>query len=54
MLTFPVIADKECLGVVMALNKIGANEFTAEDEKVRFAAEAVILCDLLSWTLTLG
>lgn len=35
MLTFPLMAEKECLGVVMALNKIGANAFTAEDEKVR-------------------
>lgn len=35
MLTFPLMADKECLGVVMALNKIGADSFTAEDEKVR-------------------
>lgn len=32
MLTFPVVADKECLGVVMALNKIGAEHFTPEDE----------------------
>lgn len=53
MLTFPVLADKECLGVVMALNKIGADAFTAEDEKVRFAAP-IIRRDLLSWTLTLG
>lgn len=35
MLTFPLVAEKECLGVVMALNKIGADTFTAEDEKVR-------------------
>ncbi|KAM4525164.1 cone cGMP-specific 3',5'-cyclic phosphodiesterase subunit alpha' [Odontesthes bonariensis] len=34
MLTFPMVADKECLGVVMALNKIGADSFTAEDEKL--------------------
>lgn len=34
MLTFPLIAEKECLGVVTALNKIGAPAFTAEDEKV--------------------
>uniref|UniRef100_A0AAQ4QPP7 Phosphodiesterase n=1 Tax=Gasterosteus aculeatus aculeatus TaxID=481459 RepID=A0AAQ4QPP7_GASAC len=34
MLTFPLMADKECLGVVMALNKIGADSFTAEDEKL--------------------
>lgn len=53
MLTFPVVADKECLGVVMALNKIGADKFTAEDEMVKFAAP-VIHSDLLSWTLTLG
>lgn len=38
MLTFPVVADKECLGVVMALNKIGAAAFTAEDEKVKLSA----------------
>ena len=38
MLTFPMVADKECLGVVMALNKIGADAFTAEDEKVRIDA----------------
>lgn len=38
MLTFPVVADKECLGVVMALNKIGADTFTAEDEKVKLSA----------------
>lgn len=37
MLTFPVIADKECIGVVMALNKIGEAAFNAEDEKVKFA-----------------
>uniref|UniRef100_A0A8C8DVI1 Phosphodiesterase n=1 Tax=Oryzias sinensis TaxID=183150 RepID=A0A8C8DVI1_9TELE len=34
MLTFPLMAEKECLGVVMMLNKIGADAFTAEDEKV--------------------
>ncbi|TKS89607.1 Cone cGMP-specific 3',5'-cyclic phosphodiesterase subunit alpha' [Collichthys lucidus] len=34
MLTFPLMADKECLGVVMALNKIGADAFSAEDEKL--------------------
>uniref|UniRef100_A0A8C3ALQ5 Phosphodiesterase n=1 Tax=Cyclopterus lumpus TaxID=8103 RepID=A0A8C3ALQ5_CYCLU len=33
MLTFPLMADKECLGVIMALNKIGADSFSAEDEK---------------------
>ncbi|XP_029383087.1 cone cGMP-specific 3',5'-cyclic phosphodiesterase subunit alpha' [Echeneis naucrates] len=32
MLTFPLMADKECLGVVTALNKIGADSFTPEDE----------------------
>ncbi|XP_033840419.1 cone cGMP-specific 3',5'-cyclic phosphodiesterase subunit alpha' [Periophthalmus magnuspinnatus] len=32
MLTFPLTAEKECLGVVMVLNKIGADAFTAEDE----------------------
>lgn len=35
MLTFPLVADKECLGVVMALNKIGADKFSPEDEAVR-------------------
>lgn len=45
MLTFPVMADKECLGVVMALNKIGADSFTAEDEKVKFAAPVIrVIC----------
>lgn len=34
MLTFPLVADKECIGVVSALNKIGAPSFTEEDEKV--------------------
>ncbi|XP_059180467.1 cone cGMP-specific 3',5'-cyclic phosphodiesterase subunit alpha' isoform X1 [Centropristis striata] len=34
MLTFPLMAEKECLGVVMALNKIGADTFSAEDEKL--------------------
>ncbi|XP_034715739.1 cone cGMP-specific 3',5'-cyclic phosphodiesterase subunit alpha' isoform X2 [Etheostoma cragini] len=32
MLTFPLVADKECLGVCMALNKIGADAFTDQDE----------------------
>ncbi|XP_067432015.1 cone cGMP-specific 3',5'-cyclic phosphodiesterase subunit alpha' [Thunnus thynnus] len=32
MLTFPMIAEKECIGVVMALNKIGEASFTPEDE----------------------
>uniref|UniRef100_A0A8C6NZG0 Phosphodiesterase n=1 Tax=Nothobranchius furzeri TaxID=105023 RepID=A0A8C6NZG0_NOTFU len=35
LMTFPVVADKDCLGVVMALNKIGADSFSAQDEKVR-------------------
>lgn len=35
MLTYPLMADKECLGVVMVLNKIGADAFSQEDEKVR-------------------
>lgn len=35
MLTFPLMADKECLGVVMLLNKIGADAFTPVDEAVR-------------------
>ena len=34
MLTFPLMAEKEILGVVMVLNKIGADTFTNEDEKV--------------------
>lgn len=34
MLTFPLVFEKECLGVVMALNKIGADAFSAEDEQV--------------------
>lgn len=34
MLTYPLLADKECLGVVTALNKIGAAHFTPEDEAV--------------------
>uniref|UniRef100_A0A8C5HQH6 Phosphodiesterase n=1 Tax=Gouania willdenowi TaxID=441366 RepID=A0A8C5HQH6_GOUWI len=34
MLCFPLVADKECLGVVMALNKIGADSFTPQDEKL--------------------
>uniref|UniRef100_A0A3B4VIN6 Phosphodiesterase n=1 Tax=Seriola dumerili TaxID=41447 RepID=A0A3B4VIN6_SERDU len=32
MLTFPLVAEKECIGVIMALNKIGADTFTPEDE----------------------
>lgn len=35
MLTFPLVVEKECIGVVMALNKIGAPSFTAEDEQVK-------------------
>lgn len=35
MLTFPLMAEKECLGVVVALNKIGADKFSPEDEAVR-------------------
>lgn len=35
MMTFPMMAEKECLGVIMVLNKIGADSFSAEDEKVR-------------------
>uniref|UniRef100_A0A4W5QLX8 Phosphodiesterase n=1 Tax=Hucho hucho TaxID=62062 RepID=A0A4W5QLX8_9TELE len=34
MLTYPIMADKECLGVVMALNKIGAEEFSKADEEL--------------------
>lgn len=32
---FPMVVEKECIGVVMALNKIGAPTFTAEDEQVK-------------------
>uniref|UniRef100_A0A7N8XUE0 Phosphodiesterase 6C, cGMP-specific, cone, alpha prime n=1 Tax=Mastacembelus armatus TaxID=205130 RepID=A0A7N8XUE0_9TELE len=32
LLSFPLMADKECLGVVMALNKVGADTFSAQDE----------------------
>lgn len=35
MLTYPMMVEKECIGVVMALNKIGAPAFTAEDEQVK-------------------
>lgn len=35
MLTYPMVVEKECIGVVMALNKIGAPTFTAEDEQVK-------------------
>lgn len=35
MLTFPMVVEKECIGVVMALNKIGAPNFSAEDEQVK-------------------
>lgn len=38
MMTFPLMAEKECLGVIMALNKIGAEHFTPEDEAVRIQA----------------
>ncbi|XP_078135483.1 cone cGMP-specific 3',5'-cyclic phosphodiesterase subunit alpha'-like [Sander vitreus] len=31
MLSFPLVADKECIGVCMALNKIGADAFTDQD-----------------------
>uniref|UniRef100_A0A8C5ADC2 Phosphodiesterase n=1 Tax=Gadus morhua TaxID=8049 RepID=A0A8C5ADC2_GADMO len=34
MLTFPLMAEKEVLGVVIVLNKIGADAFTNEDEKL--------------------
>lgn len=37
MLTFPMVAEKECIGVVMALNKIGGPNFSAEDEQVKFS-----------------
>lgn len=35
MLAYPMVYEKECIGVVMALNKIGAPAFTAEDEQVK-------------------
>lgn len=35
MLTYPMVVEKECIGVVMVLNKIGAPAFTAEDEQVK-------------------
>lgn len=35
MLAYPMVFEKECIGVVMALNKIGAPVFTAEDEQVK-------------------
>uniref|UniRef100_A0A674NML9 Phosphodiesterase n=1 Tax=Takifugu rubripes TaxID=31033 RepID=A0A674NML9_TAKRU len=35
MLAYPMVVDKECIGVVMALNKIGADAFTAEDDQVK-------------------
>ena len=35
MLTYPILADKECLGVIMVLNKIGAYEFSKQDAEVR-------------------
>uniref|UniRef100_A0A674PH88 Phosphodiesterase n=1 Tax=Takifugu rubripes TaxID=31033 RepID=A0A674PH88_TAKRU len=34
MLAYPMVVDKECIGVVMALNKIGADAFTAEDDQL--------------------
>ncbi|XP_076007957.1 cone cGMP-specific 3',5'-cyclic phosphodiesterase subunit alpha'-like [Genypterus blacodes] len=32
MLTYPLVAEKECIGVVMVLNRVGADKFSAEDE----------------------
>ena len=46
LLTFPMIAEKECIGVVMALNKIGQPSFTPEDEAVRIHAH---IFDYVSW-----
>lgn len=47
MLTFPMIAEKECIGVVMALNKIGEASFSAEDEAVRIHIHTFnLLCEL--------
>uniref|UniRef100_A0A8C3ANY2 Phosphodiesterase n=1 Tax=Cyclopterus lumpus TaxID=8103 RepID=A0A8C3ANY2_CYCLU len=49
MLTFPLMADKECLGVIMALNKIGADSFSAEDEKL-FVGISNALNRVLLWS----
>lgn len=43
ILSFPLMADKECLGVVMALNKIGVDHFTPEDEAVITTPSCVFL-----------
>ncbi|KAM6951443.1 cone cGMP-specific 3',5'-cyclic phosphodiesterase subunit alpha' [Aplochiton taeniatus] len=32
LMSFPILAEKECLGVMMVLNKIGAEEFSKNDE----------------------
>lgn len=34
MITAPIMTGKEPLGVVMALNKQGANEFSKSDQEV--------------------
>ncbi|PWA21385.1 hypothetical protein CCH79_00003024 [Gambusia affinis] len=34
IMSYPMVADKDCLGVIMVLNKIGADAFTPEDEKL--------------------
>uniref|UniRef100_A0A8C4HJT8 Phosphodiesterase n=1 Tax=Dicentrarchus labrax TaxID=13489 RepID=A0A8C4HJT8_DICLA len=41
MLTFPLVADKECIGVAIALNKIGADKFSPEDEVLLWSASKV-------------
>lgn len=34
MLTAPIMSGKEPIGVIMALNKQGANEFSKSDQEV--------------------
>lgn len=34
MITAPIMSDKEPIGVVMALNKQGADEFSKSDQEV--------------------
>ncbi|KAG9345974.1 hypothetical protein JZ751_007789, partial [Albula glossodonta] len=34
LLSFPIVYDKDVIAVVMALNKIGANEFSKADEEI--------------------
>ena len=44
------MADKECTGVVMALNKVGAAEFSKEDEAVSSLGES-ISPSLILWSI---